>query len=193
MSHELTKSKFEQDVRAIIDNSFKASIADAKKRTSIVAITMEDSILIELSDLYPDHDVNVDVTACVSTTTTYNTVVTNHTLGMNIMQENTEAPKDMDQAALNMAQRSNIAIEVTRVIRDTLTDAYLEAEVTGIDSAADHIRTAIMEAIPPVVGEHKWDVFVEVNENWTATVKVTVEKVTSVRLRATRQFEQEAA
>lgn len=193
MSHELTKSKFEQDVRAIIDNSFKASNAGAKKQTSVVAIIMEDNILIELSDLYPDHDVNVDVTACVSTTTTYTTVVTNHTLGMNIVQENTETPKDMDQAALNMAQRSNIAIEVTRVIRDTLTDAYLEAEVTGIDSAAAHIRTAIMEAIPPVVGEHKWDVFVEVNENWTATVKVTVEKVTSVRLRATRQFEQEAA
>lgn len=188
-------NKLAELVGPIIDQAFTAAVAEEKSSHGTL-VSMEDHIMLALSDIDPDGDYTANVTASIGKNFKFTTSVRNMRTNVEHTQENIvgEPAVEPEKPKLNMAQRSNVAITATKIIRDALSDKYLETEFLGADVAINAIGAAIIEKIAAELPGHMCNVDVTISETLVATARVDIPGVTTVRLRATREpIKQETA
>lgn len=88
-----------------------------------------------------------------------------------------------------VAQRTNEIVAVTKIIRDALSDSYLEIEASITVEpvkAIEHIAKAVKASLAKELPTAEYQIVVSVDENHTATV-VAEKGNTKITLRATRR------
>lgn len=182
---------------AVAVNCVHTSWRDVSKytgTTSELLNTLEDRVLLRINDHRPDDNVGVSVTAQVGAVQTeYVVKVYNHTLDLEYTVTVNEHHESIDPAPTtkSMGKRSNLAIDVTVLVRDLLASLYIDAEPISILNAPRVIYDGIHPKLEALLDkDHSdWELEVSVDQFLTAEVIVDIPGVTKVRLRATRKPE----
>lgn len=180
--------RLRRSVKPIIDAACKAVLSYPGKSSHRCLIEIEDQILMELSEQQPDRIYDVDVTASIGKEFSFTTIVKDTHNEIEYTQVNNMVGEEIAPVAKpNMAVRADLSVTITKIVRDELSDQFLETEFGSIEEAKAHIRKGIEAKLTEALVDYPFTVTVDINEDHLVTVWADVPTVTKVRLRATRR------